>query len=66
MRSLISDPMSWWPLGFAIGGLIGVALRRHDQGVARQRRGRTDPTAASDHHVIVADTPDTDDDQFAP
>jgi len=21
------DPLSWWPLGFAIGGLVGIVLK---------------------------------------
>jgi hypothetical protein len=49
--------MSWWPVGFVIGGLIGIGLRRHDRRLARQRDGRTDPITASAYDAIVADAP---------
>jgi len=38
MRSLYTDPISWWPLGLVIGALIGAVLRRHDRRTARDRQ----------------------------
>ena len=41
MRSLVTDPLSWWPLGFAVGGLIGAALKRVERVRAARRAGES-------------------------
>jgi hypothetical protein len=46
MRSLITDPMSWWPLGIVIGGVLGTAVNRYEK-----RRAAPDPRDLSDAAV---------------
>jgi hypothetical protein len=40
MRSLITDPMSWWPVGIVIGCAIGAAVNGYEN---RPRAGTRDP-----------------------
>jgi hypothetical protein len=61
MSSLVSDPMSWWPLGVVIGGVIGAGLRRHDRRVAQLRKEHGDSIIVGDQNA-----PDADNDQYRP
>lgn len=40
MRSLITDPMSWWPACIVVGTVLGAAINRYEE-----RRATADPAS---------------------
>lgn len=54
-RSLITDPMSWWPLGIVIGGVIGAVANRYEK--HRATADRSDPPDVAASATMIADSP---------
>lgn len=57
MRSLYTDPMSWWPLGLVIGGLLGAIAQWYEKRrAATHHDAKTDPVTADNRPTSLGGT----------